>query len=731
MARRVALVAVLVHGVATNIVDGAKQGGVVSPIVHQHLESASTIDVLVTFEPIASLAASVASAGRDSTTTRASRVRTALKAHATMTQKPLDDLLFGWPTTNAKNRTNTTSIRFGSVRHHYIANMVTIKGATPALIDQIAVLPGVQTVIPEPVLHLSRASASDAASQPPQWGVIAVNAPSAWAAGATGAGVVVGSIDTGVRATHEALAGNWRQDHGWYDPTNAIATPYDDDGHGTHTLGTAVGTLGIGVAPGAQWIACRGCPAGSCPASTLLACAEFMLCPTDAAGQNSNCALHAHVVSNSWGGSSGQTFFDQALAAWRQAGIVPVFSNGNAGPSCATVAYPSESSLVIAAGAIDADNSLGSFSSKGPSSINQQIKPDVAAPGVAIVSAATSADNAYKAMSGTSMAAPHVAGTVALLLSVTKGLTFDQIYKLVTTTTATTKLVVLNSTCNSVVDTTYPNNNYGYGLVDANHALAGSKRIRVAIATRGKLFTGQTATFAVAFLSPQPFAATAINQEWIVDATAQMVNLAGTSFCLDGYEGFNGGTVHLWPCSPTNANQKWSYDPTTRQLRHATFVGFCLDFDAHAGVTHLWSCLSLANADIANQQFDVNAAVQVACQGKLLTGVASDVTYALASTSQVWLVDTVLSMVQLEGTTLCLDGYQGWNGGAVHLWPCDPTNGNQKWTFDTAANQLRHATYSGYCLDFANDGVRPYLWTCVTTADPFIANQKLQLLVQY
>src|SRR5436309_2789214 len=80
----------------------------------------------------------------------------------------------------------------------------------------------------------------------------------------------VSSIDTGVRYTHEALKGNWvGGSYGWYDPYKGQATPYDDHGHGTHTMGTIAGSKGIGVAPGAKWMACKGCDPSGCTEDAL------------------------------------------------------------------------------------------------------------------------------------------------------------------------------------------------------------------------------------------------------------------------------------------------------------------------------------------------------------------------------------------------------------------------------------------------------------------------------
>ena len=124
-------------------------------------------------------------------------------------------------------------------------------------------------------------SKEEPATKAPQgieWGIDFINAPEAWAQGATGAGIVVSSVDSGTDYTHPALVNQYRgnngdgtftHDYNWYDAYGDCASgPCDLDGHGTHTMGTMVGDDGstnqVGVAPGAKWIAAKGCESGSC-----------------------------------------------------------------------------------------------------------------------------------------------------------------------------------------------------------------------------------------------------------------------------------------------------------------------------------------------------------------------------------------------------------------------------------------------------------------------------------
>ena len=172
-----------------------------------------------------------------------------------------------------------------------------------------------------------------------------IQAPDAWAAGFNGEGYTVANIDTGVRYTHEALnasyrgktAGGYNHNYNWYDPYSSnYQEPRDDNGHGSHTMGTMVGKTAdevnqIGVAPGANWIACRGCSTSSCYDTQLLACAEFVAAPHDLGGGNANPDLRPVAVNNSWGdcGQSYDGWYRTVVDSWVAAGVYPAFSNGN------------------------------------------------------------------------------------------------------------------------------------------------------------------------------------------------------------------------------------------------------------------------------------------------------------------------------------------------------------------------------------------------------------------
>ncbi|MFE3515220.1 S8 family serine peptidase [Streptomyces sp. NPDC059166] len=374
---------------------------------------------------------------------------------------------------------------------YWIANAVRVKGDAE-LLKRITALPGVESVTGDRTYALPELPETDAEPtvDDVEWGVDRIGASRAWKDfDATGTGIVVGSIDSGVQFDHPALVkryrganadGSFTHDYNWFDPTHSCgivtSVPCDNVGHGTHTVGTMVGDGGpgnhVGVAPGAQWIAAKGCSSSTCTQSALLAAGQFMLAPTDARGRNPRPELRPHVVNNSWGSAAAgdDPWFEQTVQAWVAAGIFPVFSNGNEGPECGTDANPANMEESYGVGAFDTEGAVASFSSRGPSENGDDlIKPNVSAPGVAIRS--TYPGGKYAVASGTSMAAPHVAGAIALLWSAAPAVSRD--------IDATRRL--LDETAVDAPDVTCggtPGNNnvYGQGRLDAYAAVEKAPR---------------------------------------------------------------------------------------------------------------------------------------------------------------------------------------------------------------------------------------------------------------
>lgn len=266
-----------------------------------------------------------------------------------------------------------------------------------------------------------------------QWGVDNVGAPQLWNAGNRGAGSVVGVIDSGARATHVALRYTYRgnqpgQNHNynWFAPTGQAAVPYDTNGHGTHVIGSASGTEGIGIAPSSLWITCRGCVSNGCSDLDLIQCGNWMACPTNTAGAAPDCSKAPNVVNNSWGGGRDNPWYNAIITAWRNVDIVPIFAAGNAGFDCQTLISPGDSPLAISVGATLTNNQRSGLSSMGPTG-DGRINPFIVAPGNEIVSASHLDDTSYVSLGGSSMAAPHIAGVVALISSRNRNLNVAQI----------------------------------------------------------------------------------------------------------------------------------------------------------------------------------------------------------------------------------------------------------------------------------------------------------------
>ena len=299
------------------------------------------------------------------------------------------------------------------------------------LVDKLAALPEVAQINSDEEFKLDTPVAGEAEPtvDAVEWNLDSIDAPKVWdEIGVRGEGIVVANIDSGVQYDHPALKNQYRglnsdgtydHNYNWFDPTSDClsAVPCDYNGHGTHTMGTMVGDDGgtntIGVAPGAKWIAVKGC-ATLCTQDSLLASGQWIIAPTDLTGANPRPDLAPDVVNNSWGANTFDPFYQEIVAAWRAAGIFPAFSNGNSGPSCNTSGSPGSYVSSYSSGAFGINNEIGSFSSRG-SGENGTIKPNLAAPGVNVRSSWL--DGGYNTISGTSMASPNTAATVALMWS--------------------------------------------------------------------------------------------------------------------------------------------------------------------------------------------------------------------------------------------------------------------------------------------------------------------------
>ncbi|WP_114907949.1 carboxypeptidase regulatory-like domain-containing protein [Ornithinimicrobium murale] len=360
-----------------------------------------------------------------------------------------------------------------------IANLVLVRSGTEDLALDLAANTGIIEIhdtpdigLVEPLPSTMTAAAEDSDVE---WGLDFINAPAAWEQGATGAGITVSNIDSGVQFDHPALVGNYRggqadgsfdHDYNWFNTRNGCDdAPCDDNGHGTHTMGTMVGTDAdnqVGVAPDAQWIATNGCCEDT-GFQTLLESGWWILAPTDLDGENPDVSKRPHIVNNSWGTSQEQAysdFFTPIDEAWTAAGIFSVWSAGNTSPgaACDTVSSPGSHPNAYSVGAFGSTGTLGAFSRKGEGE-DGVIKPEISAPGVGVRS--TWPGDSYNTISGTSMAAPHVAGAVAALWSYDPTL-IGQI-ELTRQLLAQSAIDVDDTACGGTAEF---NNKYGEGRLD-------------------------------------------------------------------------------------------------------------------------------------------------------------------------------------------------------------------------------------------------------------------------
>jgi subtilisin family serine protease len=366
--------------------------------------------VIVTLRDQATLALPLSLTRRE----RLRRVVVRLQREASTTQGPIRRMLAD------------SSARW--VRPLWVFNGLIVR-ATEPVIRRLAELPAVDSVDPNVVV--ARAADAGSAGPQPEPNIALAGAPTLWAQGNMGQGMVVANLDTGVDASHPDLTARWRGGaNSWFDPYDEHpTTPTDVAGHGTQTMGVIVGGdaggTAIGMAPGAQWIAAK--IFNDRGAATTAGIHEAFQWVLDPDGDTAT-ADAPNVVNNSW------TFqapgcdlsFQSDLEALRAAGILPVFAAGNGGPAGATSYSPANNPGAFAVGATDNTDAVASFSSRGPSACGEETTtfPELTAPGVGV----NTADlyGFWTTGSGTSLAGPHVAGALALLLSTRPGLSVEQ-----------------------------------------------------------------------------------------------------------------------------------------------------------------------------------------------------------------------------------------------------------------------------------------------------------------
>jgi subtilisin family serine protease len=409
-----------------------------------------------------------------------------------------------------------------------------------SLIEQLAQMPIVAKIEDNPVIHMQlvpqgnqEVVADRYTTNSNIWGLQKIKADAVWNLGYTGSGVVVAGHDTGYEWQHPAIKDKYRgwdgttadHNYNWHDAIHALINggtnscglnlmaPCDDDNHGTHTMGTMTGgDTGdnvIGVAPDAKWMGCRNMEEGDGMPSTYIECFQWFIAPTNLSNGSPDPTKAPDVINNSWGcptsegcNSSNFATMDSVVNNVVAAGIVVVVSAGNSGPSCSSVNTPAPiylNSFSVGATQNTTTDLIASFSSRGPVTNfgATHMKPDVCAPGVNIYSCIGNSNNSgsytYASWAGTSMAGPHVAGTVALILSARPDLKGqvstirDLIKNHAVTRYATAPF------CGTDNATAHPNNVYGYGRIDALAAVNAALALPIELKSFNATKSGQTA----------------------------------------------------------------------------------------------------------------------------------------------------------------------------------------------------------------------------------------------
>jgi len=378
--------------------------------------------------------------------------------------------------------------RARNIREHWLVNIVEVE-VTASELATLAARTDVEIIVTVPEVELIAPERTDSPPLAQGTAVLGDNltlirADEAWAAGWTGEGRLVCSFDTGIDGDHPALTDSWKGNDGdhaaaWFfgreGDTSVPHVVYDCNwpgctGHGTLTMGLILGhddATGdtVGVAPGARWISSA---AIDNRAASLIDAFEWAADPD---GDPNSVDDVPDVINHSWGvpGIDCDEIFFDLIDATEALGIVNIFAAGNEGSIIGgpwqTIANPAVRALdsldCFAVGNVmivdPVTVEIAETSSRGPSDCNGAIKPNVSAPG-AFVRSCWPNDGYTVSYSGTSLAAPHVSGLVALLRQKNPNATVDEI-----------KLAILNS----AQDFGYslPDNTYGWGVIDCMAAL--------------------------------------------------------------------------------------------------------------------------------------------------------------------------------------------------------------------------------------------------------------------
>ena len=471
-------------------------------------------------------------------------------------------------------------------RRFWIDNLILVQ-ATPDVIREIAARPDVREVFDNFTVTLpprpSDGGHATLQQSAPVWDSIRkIGAKQVWSTyGFNGTGVVVGGLDTGVDITHPDISGKMKTLNpadptypgGWaeFDANGNVipgTVPHDSDQHGTHTTGTAIGGsasgYAIGVAPGARLMHGLVIPGGSGTFAQVAGGMEWIIDPDNNPATNDG----AQVVNMSLGGTG--TYSEMVVPTDNMvaANVFPSFSIGNSGPGASTTGSPGNVPSAYGVGATDSLDVIASFSSRGPVTWNYPpyvgtwTKPDISAPGVTIFSSVPGGTWESTDWSGTSMAAPHVTGTVALMLQANPTLTVEQ-----------TKLLLQQT----AIDRGDPgmDNSYGWGRVNAfaavSAALTGIGTLEGTISSSGG---GTVEGAKIRLTDTGQQVSSDASGHYTLKAVAGDHSVQVSRFGYDTYT----TTVSIV------ANATTTLDVTLNQLPSGLIAGFVTDFETGAGI---------------------------------------------------------------------------------------------------------------------------------------------------
>jgi uncharacterized repeat protein (TIGR01451 family) len=382
-------------------------------------------------------------------------------------------------------------------RPFYIANKILIYQGDLELLYKVAARPDVEKITANHSYQVLDPSLISVEIDQPaviEPNLTFVNADDVWSMGITGQGTVVAGNDTGIDETHPALmfqyrgcvdpplCTTWDHNYNWWDATGTYPdNPYDGHNHGTYTTGIMVGDDGagnqIGMAPGAWMIHCKMLnDGGSTTDAMIIECLEWDLAPWDLNHQNPDLTKAPDAVNNAWGlWGGGQDQFRDEIITLQMAGTIVAFATGGEGPGCSTLRSPADYHEVLTVGGVDhtggiLPGTLMYLSARGPSTLDPSPPhyfPDVIAPGVYIRSSINNPSQGYQVWSGTSASVSHTPGLVALCWSASPGLKGEVYTTMQIIKDSAVPLTGQNgSDCGGDYDVG-PNNDWGYGAIDA------------------------------------------------------------------------------------------------------------------------------------------------------------------------------------------------------------------------------------------------------------------------